>query len=32
VWLDADIFAKHNIAIPEKFAYLLGDAHGPKST
>jgi hypothetical protein len=32
VWLDADIFAKHNIAIPEKFAYLLGDARGPKST
>jgi hypothetical protein len=22
VWLDADIFAKHNITIPKKFAYL----------
>jgi hypothetical protein len=32
VWLDADIFAKHNIAIPEKLTYLLGDACGPKST
>ncbi len=32
VWLDADIFAKHNITIPEKFIYLLGDACGPKST
>jgi hypothetical protein len=32
VSLDADIFAKHNIAISEKFAYLLGDARGPKST
>jgi len=32
VWLDSDIFAKHNIVIPEKFAYLLGDARGPKRT
>jgi hypothetical protein len=32
VWLDVDIFAKHNITIPEKFVYLLGDARGPKRT
>jgi hypothetical protein len=32
VWLDADIFAKHNITILKKFFYLLGDARGPKST
>jgi hypothetical protein len=32
VWLDADIFAKHNIIIPKKFIYLLGDVRGPKST
>ncbi len=32
IWLDADTFAKHRVAnIPGKFAYLLGDAKGPKS-
>jgi hypothetical protein len=31
VWLDADTFTKHKIAIPDKFAYLLGDSEGPKS-
>ena len=32
IWLDADTFTKHRITnIPEKFAYLLGDAKGPKS-
>jgi hypothetical protein len=32
LWLDADTFAKHNVTIPKKFTYLLGDARGPKST
>ena len=32
IWLDADTFTKHRVTnIPEKFAYLLGDAKGPKS-
>ena len=31
-WLDAETFAKHNVTIPEKYAYLLGDASGCKST
>ncbi len=32
IWIDADNFAKHRITnIPMKFAYLLGDAKGPKS-
>ena len=31
LWLDADTFMKHKITnIPEKYAYLLGDAKGPK--
>jgi hypothetical protein len=32
LWLDTDIFAKHNVTILKKFVYLLGDACGPKST
>ncbi len=32
IWLNADTFSKHKFAnIPKKFAYLLGDAKGPKS-
>jgi len=31
-WLDAKTFAKHNVTIPETYAYLLGDASGCKST
>jgi len=30
-WLDAETFAKHNVTIPEKYAYLLRDASGCKS-
>ena len=32
VWLDADTFMKHKVTIPEKYAYLLGDASGCKRT
>jgi hypothetical protein len=32
VWLDADTFMKHKVTIPEKYAYLLGDTSGCKST
>jgi hypothetical protein len=31
-WLDAQFFAKHNVTILKKYAYLLGDASGCKST
>ena len=31
VWLDAATFTKHKVAVPEKYAYLLGDSNGPKS-
>jgi hypothetical protein len=31
VWLDAKTFTKHRAAVPDKFAYLLGDAKGAKS-
>jgi hypothetical protein len=31
VWLDAKTFMKHKVTIPEKYAYLLGDANGCKS-
>ena len=30
VWLNANTFAKHNIIIPNRYAYLLGDSKGPK--
>ncbi len=29
-WLDAATFEKHKIAVPPKYAHLLGDATGPK--
>ncbi len=32
VWLDANTFAKHRAMVPDKYAYLLGDSKGPKST
>jgi hypothetical protein len=32
VWLDAKMFTKHKATVPDKFAYLLGDAKGAKST
>ncbi len=32
IWLDAETFAKHKNTIPDKYAYLLGDSKGPKST
>ncbi len=31
VWLDAKTFTKHRATVPDKFAYLLGDAKGAKS-
>jgi hypothetical protein len=31
-WLDANTFMKHKVTIPEKYAYLLGDTSGCKST
>ncbi len=32
IWLDVDTFSKQRVTnISEKFAYLLGDAKGPKS-
>ncbi len=30
MWLDAVTFEKHNIAIPPKYAHLLGDTTGTK--
>ena len=30
MWLDAATFEKNKIAIPPKYAHLLGDATGPK--
>ncbi len=30
-WLDAKTFNKHKIEIPENYAFLLGDASGPKA-
>ena len=32
VWLDATTFAKHRATVPDKYAYLLGDSKGPRST
>ena len=32
VWLDAITFAKHKAAVPDNYAYLLGDSNGPQST
>jgi hypothetical protein len=32
IWLDAKTFAKHKNTIPDKYAYLLRDSKGPKST
>jgi hypothetical protein len=32
VWLDANTFTKHRATVPNKYAYLLGDSKGPKST
>ena len=32
VWLDANICLKHKVTIPDKYAYVLGDASGCKST
>jgi hypothetical protein len=32
VWLNAKTFTKHKTTVPDKFAYLLGDAKGAKST
>ena len=30
-WLDTETFNKHKIEIPENYAFLLGDASGPKA-
>jgi hypothetical protein len=30
-WLDAETFNKHKIEIPKNYAFLLGDASGPKA-
>ncbi len=30
MWLNAETFKKHKIAIAPEFAHLLGDAMGPK--
>jgi len=30
-WLDAKTFNKHKIEIPKNYAFLLGDASGPKA-
>jgi hypothetical protein len=32
VWLDANRFANHRATVLDKYAYLLGDSKGPKST
>jgi hypothetical protein len=29
-WLDAETFKRHEVEIAPEFAYLLGDANGPK--
>jgi hypothetical protein len=30
-WLDGETFKKHRTEIPENYAFLLGDASGPKA-
>ena len=30
-WLDSETFKKHKTEIPESYAFLLGDANGPKT-
>jgi hypothetical protein len=30
-WLDGEMFKKHKTEIPENYAFLLGNASGPKA-